>query len=70
MDSVLSTADKLLSLLPFNGDKTTLGLAVKALLPIAVAHFPVLITVAPIVSTIADIAVALGLTHKVVKVAK
>lgn len=70
MNQLLSAADKLFSLLPFNGDKTILSLAAKFALPIAVAHFPILIAIAPALDALADLGLAIGVSHKLVKASK
>lgn len=67
MDKVMSAADKVLSLLPFNGDKTVIGAGLKLLLPLAVVKFPPLLVVAPVIDAIAEMLLAFGLGHKVVK---
>lgn len=70
MDAVVDAFDKVLSLLPFNGDKTTIGLAVHALLPLLTAYFPASAVIAPAVSAVADCLVGLGLFHKTIKAAQ
>jgi hypothetical protein len=67
METLVNAADKVLGLLPFNGDKTVIGLALKYVLPVACAKFPFLLVVAPIVDHVADALVSLGLAHKGIK---
>lgn len=67
MDELLMQSDKLLSMLPFNGDKTVIGAGLKVLLPVLVAKFPVLLLVSPILDGVATGLVAFGLIHKGVK---
>lgn len=70
MEKLISAADKLLSLLPFDGNKTLIGAGLKLALPVAVAKFPVVLLVAPAIDAFADFCIAAGLAHKAVKVAK
>lgn len=70
MDAVVDAVDNILSLLPFNGDKTVIGLALHALLPLVTGYFPAAAVIAPAVSALADCLVGLGLFHKAVKAAQ
>lgn len=67
MDALINFSDKLLSMIPFNGDKTIMGAGLKLMLPIAVAHFPFLIVIAPYLDGTADFLLSTGLVHKFVK---
>jgi hypothetical protein len=67
MDNLTAFADKLLSFLPFNGNKTLVGMTVKALLPAAVAACPPLLVAAPFLNAAADFLITTGLAHKVAK---
>lgn len=67
MDKLLLSLNKLLNALPFNGDKTTLGLVLKIMLPILVAKFPFILLYADTLDSLAEVLVALGLTHKTLK---
>lgn len=70
MEKLKSTLNSLLSQLPFNGDKTTIGLAINALLPVAVAKFPVLLALEPALYGLSLILTGVGLVHKTVKQGK
>ncbi len=69
MSKLFELTDRLLALLPFNGDKTTIAVGLKLSLPIAVAHFPVLLAAAPVVEAALDFLIATGLIHKFAKAA-
>ena len=62
--------DRLLSLLPFNGDKTTLSLAAKLMLPPLMVKFPFLSLAGPLLGALADLGIAVGVFHKAVKASK
>lgn len=70
MESILKSVDRLLSLLPFNGAKTYIGLAIPYVLPALLAKFPEIVLVAPILDGLSQILVATGVTHKAVKSAQ
>lgn len=70
MDSLLKSIDRLLSLLPFNGAKTNIGLAIPYVLPLFLAKFPEIVLVAPILDGLSQVLIATGATHKAVKAAR
>lgn len=59
--------DDLLSLIPFNGNKTVVGLAVGQLFPLVVAIFPPAAVAAPFISALATFFTTIGLLHKTAK---
>lgn len=67
MDKLLSFADKMLKLLPFDGDKTVIGAGLKLVLPMVVAKVPVLLVVAPALDALAGFLISSGLAHKLIK---
>lgn len=70
MNALLSFSDKVLSLLPFNGDKTIMGAGLKLILPVAVGYCPFLLAIAPYLDGAADFFIGTGLAHKLVKSGK
>ena len=70
MDRLLSAADKALSLLPFNGDKTVISMGLKFLMPIVVSHVPILLPLAPAIDASLDAILAIALAHKAIKAKK
>ncbi len=67
MNQLINAVDKILGLIPFNGDKTVIGAGLKLLIPIAVVKMPLLLVVAPVVDATANLLMAIGLAHKAVK---
>lgn len=67
MEELIKQTDDLLAKVPMNGDKTTIGLALHFLLPIAAAHFPPLLLLSPFVEGLSLALTAFGLMHKAVK---
>ena len=67
MEKLQLSLNKLLSSLPFDGSKTTIGLAINALLPLIVVNFPQVLVVEPVISAVATTLTALGILHKAVK---
>ena len=65
--SLADSINELLSMLPFNGNKTLIGTAVSTLVPVAVSIFPPLAIAAPWISGISAFFAAVGLFHKTVK---
>jgi len=70
MGELQRSLDRLLSLLPLNGNKTLVGAMLKLVLPLAVAKFPPLLVAAPIVEGLAEVLIGAGLMHKGVKAVK
>lgn len=67
MNKLFEVTDRLLSLLPFNGDKTVIAMGLKLSLPLAVAQFPVILVAVPFIDATLDFLIATGLAHKLVK---
>lgn len=67
---MLNFIDKALSLLPFNDNKTIVGAALKLILPTLTVQFPILLAVAPLLDSAADLLIEIGLFHKGIKAAK
>jgi hypothetical protein len=70
MEKLISGLDKLLGLIPFNGDKTVVGAGLKLMLPILVLKMPVLVVVGPALDLLAEFLISAGLAHKAIKAGK
>ena len=70
MEKLMLGLDKLLSLIPFNGDKTVIGAGLKLLVPVLVLKMPVLVLVGPALDMFADFLISAGLAHKAIKASK
>lgn len=68
MEKLISFADKLLSFIPFNGDKTVIGSGLKLIVPVLAGYFPALLVAAPYLDAFADFLITTGLFHKPIKV--
>lgn len=67
MNDLLAALDRLLALLPFNGSKTLIGIALHAAVPVAATFFPPLAVAAPLVTALSDGIIAVGAIHQSVK---
>lgn len=67
MQKMLGVMDRLLALLPFNGDKTAIGAGMQILLPILVAKFPIILMAEPAMDALSLTLTGIGLFHKAIK---
>lgn len=70
MQKFKESLDRLLSALPFNNNKTTVGLAINALLPFVATTFPAVLSLEPVIAAAATVLTGIGLLHKAIKETK